>query len=252
MNYYCQLSLAFWEFHLYNQTMSQVRQLVQLQQLDTQLDQANNRLAEIDAALNDSSVVKQAKASAEQAAGTLVEARLALKRAEQDVGVQQEKIDRNQKALYGGSNKSPKELEDLQMESGALGRYLTVLEDRQLEAMVVFEEAESASQTADQNLADTKKRVATEKVELTGEQEKLLSEVANLKADREKAVSPIGPDMLAEYEKLRQTRMGVAVSQVKDGGCSVCGAFVSAAQAQAARSPSRVAHCDVCGRILYA
>ena len=93
--------------------MSQVRQLVQLQLLDTQLDQANNRLAEIDAALNDSSALKQAKAKAEKAAAVLVEARLALKRAEQDVGVQQEKIDRNQKALYGGSKKSPKELEDL-------------------------------------------------------------------------------------------------------------------------------------------
>lgn len=232
--------------------MSQVRQLVQLQQLDTQLDQAKKRLVEIDVALNDSSAVKQANAKAEQAAGVLTEARLALKRAEQDVGVQQGKIDRNQKALYGGSKKTPKELEDLQMESGALGRYLNVLEDRQLEAMVVFEEAESASHAADQNLADTKKRVAAENVDLTAEQENLLAEVANLESDREKAVPPIAPDLLAEYEKLRRTRMGVAVSQVNDGGCSVCGAFVSAAQAQAARSPSKVAHCDVCGRILYA
>jgi predicted nucleic acid-binding Zn-ribbon protein len=118
--------------------------------------------------------------------------------------------------------------------------------------MVVFEEAESTSQKSDQNLAKTKKRVAAENLNLTAEQEKLTAEVATLETDRQTATSPIAPDLLAEYEKLRQTRMGVAVSQVSDGGCSVCGAFVSAAQAQAARSPSKIAYCEVCGRILYA
>ena len=232
--------------------MSQVRQLVHLQQLDTQLDQAKKRLEEINLALNDTSAVRLATARAEKAAGILTDARLALKRAEQDVGVQQEKIERNQKALYSSTNKSPKELEDLQMESGALRRYLSVLEDRQLEAMLTFEEAESASQTADQTLSETKQKAAAENVDLSAEQDDLTSRVADLESSRENAVSPIAPDMLADYEKLRQTRMGVAVSQMKDGGCSVCGANLSAAQAQAARSPSKVTHCEVCGRILYA
>ena len=64
---------------------------------------------------------KKATARAEKAAKSLTKTRLALKTAEQDVQAQQDKIERNQKALYGGGNKSPKELEDLQMESGALG-----------------------------------------------------------------------------------------------------------------------------------
>ena len=76
--------------------------------------------------------------------------------------------------------------------------------------------------------------------------------LAELEANREKALSPIEPDLLPAYEKLRKTRRGVAVSQMKDGGCSVCGANLSAAQAQAARSPSKITYCDVCGRILYA
>ncbi|MFN2145335.1 MAG: zinc ribbon domain-containing protein [Anaerolineales bacterium] len=232
--------------------MSQVRQLVQLQDLDTQLDQAKKRLVEIDAALNDNSAVKKAAARSEKAAGVLMKARLALKNAELDVQTQQDKIDRNQKALYGGGNKSPKELEDLQMESEALARYLGVLEDRQLEAMMAFEEADSASQTADKALTDTKNQAAAGNVDLTAEQEDLLAKVAGLEAEREALAAPIEPDLLSEYEKLRQTRMGVAVSEIRDGGCSVCGANLSAAQIQAARSPSKTATCEVCGRILYA
>ncbi|MBN2045432.1 MAG: hypothetical protein JW757_10465 [Anaerolineales bacterium] len=232
--------------------MSQVRHLVQLQLLDTQLDQAKKRLAEIEVALNDHSAVRQAAVRSEKAAKALLEARLALKRAEQNVEVQQEKIDRNQKALYGGTKKSPKELEDLQMEAGALRRYLSVLEDRQLDAMLAFEEAEAASTTADQRLSEVKEKVAAENVDLGAEQRALLAQAADLEARREKIVSPIAPDMLAKYGQLRRTRMGVAVSEVKDGGCSVCGANLSAAQAQAARSPSKIVYCEVCGRILYA
>ena len=232
--------------------MSQVRQLVQLQEIDTQLDQAKNRLVEIDAALNDSSAVKKAAAKSEKAAGVLMKARLALKNAELDVQSQQDKIERNQKALYGGGNKSPKELEDLQMESEALARYLSVLEDRQLEAMLGFEETESTSQAADQSLSKTKTKAAAENVDLAAEQEALLAKIAGLEADREEITAPIEADLLSTYEKLRQTRMGVAVSEIRDGGCSVCGANLSAAQIQAARSPSKIATCDVCGRILYA
>jgi len=232
--------------------MSQVRQLVQLQEIDTQVDQANKRLVEIDVALNDGSAVRRANAKAKKAAKALMETRLALKNAELDVQSQQDKIERNQKALYGGSKRPPKELEDLQMESGALSRYLSVLEDRQLEAMLAFEEAEAASQAADQFLSDTKQRVAAENSDLAAEQENLLAKVASLGADRETLIAPIEPDLLAEYEKLRQTRMGLAVSQMTDGGCSACGANISTVQAQVTRSPSKIAHCDVCGRILYA
>ena len=144
--------LALPQDTLYNQSMSQKRLLSQLQDMDTQLDQARSRLKEIDAALNDNSTVKRATRQAEKAEERFIKARLALKKAEQAVQVQQQKIDKNQKALYGGSVRNPKELEDLQMESGALRRYLSTLEDRQLEEMILFEEAQAAKEQADANL----------------------------------------------------------------------------------------------------
>jgi predicted nucleic acid-binding Zn-ribbon protein len=231
--------------------MSQARHLAQLQQLDTRIDQAKSRLEEIDAALNDNSAVKKARARSEKAADALTAARLSLKRAEQDVEAQQEKIDRNQKALYGGG-KSPKELEDLQMESGALARYLDVLEEKQLEAMMAFEEAEAANQAAAENLAQVRETEAAENSDLSAEQESLNTKLVQLEADRNQAATPIEAELIADYEQLRQKRMGLAVAGVKDGACAACGAILTAAQAQAARSPSKITHCDVCGRILHA
>ena len=231
--------------------MSQVRNLFHLQQIDTQLDQARGRLGEIDAALSDNTAVRRATARLSKADDAQTKARLALKRAEQDVQVQQEKIEKNQKALYGGSVRNPKELEDLQMESGALQRYLSVLEDRQLEAMIAFEEAQAEHQAAEGNLAKVKKEVASQNSDLSAEQEVLLAEVADLEGQRTSAVADIPPDLLATYEKLRKTRFGVAVTGLKDGSCGACGSVLTAAQAQEARSPSKITHCDTCGRILH-
>jgi predicted nucleic acid-binding Zn-ribbon protein len=230
--------------------MSQVRHLVQLQEIDSQIDQAKARLEEIDAALNDNSAMRKANARTEKAAKALTKAQLALRRAEQDVQAQQDKIDRNQKALYGGG-KSPKELEDLQMESGALGRYLEKLEETQLEVMIAFEDAEAEDQAAKENLSAVKKEVAAENVDLSAEQESLEEKITRLNTQREAAAAPITPDLIADYEKLRQDRFGLAVTSVNDGGCAACGASLTAAQAQAARSPNKIAHCGVCGRIIH-
>ena len=231
--------------------MSDTRQLFSLQQLDTSLDAARARLAEIERILNDNSAVKKAKKQAAQAEEKRVKAQLALKRAEQEVQAQQDKIDKNQKMLYGGSVKAPKELEDLQMEPGALRRYLELLEDRQLEAMIAFEEAESTESSNQTNLEKVQREVADQNQDLTKEQGKLTKEADKLEAERQSLASNIPPDMISQYEKLRKKRAGLAVVEVKQSSCSACGSTLTAAQAQAARSPSQTTKCEMCGRILY-
>ena len=231
--------------------MSDTRKLFSLQQLDSSLDETRARLAEIDQILNDSSALKKAKKQATQAEEKRVKAQLALKRAEQEVQAQQDKIDKNQKMLYGGSVKAPKELEDLQMEAGALRRYLGVLEDRQLEAMIAFEEAEAAEASSQANLEKVQQEVANQNQDLTKEQGKLTEEADKLEGERQSLATTIPPDMISQYEKLLKKRAGLAVVEVRQSSCSACGSTLTAAQAQAARSPSRIANCEMCGRILY-
>jgi predicted nucleic acid-binding Zn-ribbon protein len=231
--------------------MSDVRQLYNLQQLDTQLDQARARLTEIDRILNDNTALQEAKDQANLATEKRTKAQLALKRAEQDVEVQQEKIDKNQKKLYGGRVKAPKELEDLQMEAGALRRYLVVLEDKQLEAMIAYEEAEASEKDSQTNLETTLQEVADQNQDLSKEQEALTKEVEQLEYERQGVYATIPQDILSQYEKLRQDRRGLAVTEVKDNTCAACGATLTAAQAQVARSPSQITNCNMCGRILH-
>ena len=143
--------------------MSQPVQLYNLQQIDTKLDKTRARLKEIEIALNEDAVIRNAQQEATTVEGNYQTAQKELKRAEDEVQSQHQKIKNNQKTLYGGSVKNPKELEDLQNEAEALKRYLSVLEDRQLEKMIAFEEAEAAYNASQTNLAEVEEQVAQQK-----------------------------------------------------------------------------------------
>ncbi|TAK11519.1 MAG: hypothetical protein EPO32_11770 [Anaerolineae bacterium] len=230
--------------------MSEPARLHALQQLDLRLDAARARLAEIELALSQNAEVQAAQGAADAAKAAQHEQHTALRNAEAEVQAQQQKIANNQRTLYGGSVTNPKELEDLQNEAAALSRHLGALEERQLETMMAFEEAEASLASAQTSLEDTRARVADQNRAMTEEQKVLLTEVAELESDREDSLPEVAAEMLALYQELRGSRAGLAVVAISGNECPACGATLSAAQAQVSRSPTQIARCADCGRIL--
>jgi hypothetical protein len=232
--------------------MSQPFQLFRLQQIDSQLDQGGIRLREIDVALNDHAAMNQVKQQAEESTKALETARKELHRAEQNVQAQRIKIEQTEAALYGGKVRNPKELQDLQNESAALKRFLDTLEERQLEVLIAIEEVEERHKESMETLAKVTGESEQNNRQLIAEKMSLEQEVSRLEGERRAAASPISPADLALYEKLRQQRRGVAVAKINNSVCSGCGSALNASLLQAAHSPSQLARCETCGRILYA
>ncbi len=231
--------------------MSRPLQLFNLQKIDTKIDTARSRLKEIEIALNDDATVVKAQKETDAAEEVHKTANKKLKRTEEEVQSQQEKIEKNQKITYSGSVTNPKELEDLQNESEALNRFLAVLEDRQLEKMIISETAELAFQHKQANLETVTTQASQDNVALAKEQKELLEKAEGFENDREQAVSIIDPEDLNEYSKLREKHRGIAVAEVKNKSCSACGGTLSASKAQNARSPNNITNCENCKRILY-
>ena len=244
-------SLALTTNRLYNLLMSQPFKLHRLQQIDTQLDQKRLRLAEIERILADDVELQDATARLQTAEGTLQQAQRVLHRAEAEVQGQRVKIEQNEAALYGGKVRNPKELQDLQNESAALKRFLSVLEDRQLEAMIAVEEAETQHERANSALTDLKARQIEANAALLGEQTALLKDVARLENERTAAMSSIDEADVQLYEQLRLTRRGVAVAFIQDNSCMACGSTLTPGTIQNARSGGTLTRCTFCGRILY-
>jgi uncharacterized protein len=244
-------SLALTTNRLYNLLMSQPFKLHRLQQIDTQLDQKRLRLAEIELILADDAELQVASRQLQSAESSLQEADRALRRAEADVQAQKVKIEQNEAALYGGKVRNPKELQDLQNESAALKRYLSVLEDRQLEAMIAAEEAETQHEQASSTLSDLKARRIEANAALLGEQTILFKDISRLENERSAAVSTIDQADVQLYEQLRLTRRGVAVAMIQDNACMACGSTLTPGTIQTAQSGGTLTRCTFCGRILY-
>jgi predicted nucleic acid-binding Zn-ribbon protein len=174
-----------------------------------------------------------------------------MQRAENEVKAQRLKIEQTESTLYGGKVRNPKELQDLQNETAALKRYLGTLEDRQLEQMIAYEEAEGEYQLAVERRDQVRAQKSARDQKLSGEQASIIDEIGRLQVERQAATTSIPEADLQLYAQLRQQRRGVAVARVIDTYCSACGSTLSAALLHAARSPNQLTRCDSCGRILY-
>jgi hypothetical protein len=231
--------------------MSRPFKLYRLQQLDSQLDWMHTRLLEIEAALQDDADLQQAIEASHQSDNAHQAALKELRRAEENVQQQRLKIEQNESSLYGGKIRNPKELKDLENEVASLKRYLSVLEDRQLEAMLIEEDAQASHKLATEALEKARADFENRCSNLISEREKILRDQARLDDERRAAIVSIPPEDMAQYVQLRKTRRGVAVAMVVERACSACGSTLNAALLNAVHSPNQINLCDACGRILY-
>jgi predicted nucleic acid-binding Zn-ribbon protein len=231
--------------------MSSPFKLFRLQQIDLQLDRTRARLREIQAALEENSVLRAVMGKVAARERELQESKKILQRAEGEVQAQRIKIEQTEASLYGGKIRNPKELQDLQNEAAALKRYRDVLEDRQLEAMMSVEEFEGALDEAAAELKAVQERGDVQNASLLSEQSALYKDVERLENERQAATSSLEAPELRTYEQLRLARNGIAVAKVTDRACAACGSTLSAALLSAARSPNQITRCSTCNRILY-
>jgi predicted nucleic acid-binding Zn-ribbon protein len=231
--------------------MSRPFQLYRLQQLDSQIDGIHARLKEIEVALVDETELSQSRAKTNQITADLQQARQNLRNAEFETQQQRIKIEQTEATLYGGKVRNPKELKDLENEVAALKRYLSVLEDRQLESMLAEEEASQYQSEAAAELETVQTSHNRRLAGLNQEKEKLEKDLRRLEDERRAAASSIPAEDLSVYEALRQKRRGIAVAKVADKACAACGSTLNAMLLNATRSPNQLNMCDHCGRILY-
>ncbi|UCD97876.1 MAG: hypothetical protein JSV42_13025 [Chloroflexota bacterium] len=232
--------------------MSHSFKLFRLQQIDSTLDKNRTRLKEIEQSLKDESRINASMRRLDKAKTERFEAEKRLRLAEENVKDQRLKIERSQAALYGGKIVNPKELQDLQHESEALRRHLVTLEDRQLEAMFAFDEAEDLFKRMEDQLEQITAQDSRDKDELSLEKANLLAEIDRQENERQAASVDIVSPELQLYEALRKQKNGIAVARVLEKSCSACGSTLTGSTFSSAQVPSKITRCTSCGRILYA
>jgi uncharacterized protein len=231
--------------------VTRVSNLFRLQNLDSQIDTRITRLDEIDRILSRNPELELARAEEAKACELRDACQSVLRKAEEEARQQQQRIVDTDKTLYGGSVTSPKELQDLQAEAASLRRFLATLEERQLQTMMSFEEAEAAVAAAAERCQALERDRGAMAETLASERANLETDMEKLTAQREAAVAQVLPADLELYLSLRKSKRGVAVVRFESEACAGCGVSPSTSRVDSARSGQDVIQCGNCGRILY-
>ncbi len=231
--------------------MSQVAELVALQEIDAESAAARAALADVEARLQGDAELDEARRQliqVEAERATIVATQRGL---EDEVERLNDRIAPEEKRLYDGSVRNPKELTGIQHEL----ELLKAARERQEDALVeVLDQAETASrQRSEAQGAVTRleERWSRTQEELRLEARRLGDAIARIDQRREAQAARIPPRLLATYEDLRRRKGGTAVARIKGNTCSGCRITIPDALRSRVLAGETVAQCPNCERIFH-
>jgi len=228
-----------------------VEQAKRLQELDSEIDAERDRIAAIDASLHDRSEYEAARRRHQDATQPIRQLEADQKDLDLRAGTARSQLVEVEGRLYGGRVGSPRELEDLQKRGADLRHQITATEERLLTVMEQLEQASAGVSESETALKLVVAARRTQETELLGERKSLTASLRQLQAEREQLRTDTDAATLRLYDRLRTTRGGVAVAEVKQRTCQGCRVTLTAAYEQRLRHGDVMVTCQSCGRILY-
>jgi predicted nucleic acid-binding Zn-ribbon protein len=229
--------------------MAITRQLYQLEEYDTEIEQDEQSLSTKTAQLGDRTVLDTAQKQLAAREKELEELRHRHRDAEAEVDDLLSKIADAEGKLYGGKITNPKELSSLQHEVTTMKAHGDELENHALEIIEQVETAEKEVAAATADYGQLEKDWQARQKALAAEIEQLKASLADLRAKRQQLAGQIDGPTLTLYERIRQQKRP-AVAKVEQGICRACRISLSASVLQRARGGQPV-QCGTCGRILF-
>jgi predicted nucleic acid-binding Zn-ribbon protein len=231
--------------------VSTVRQLYQLQLVDSEWEERSQRLALVEERLGESGDLIRAREAVVETKDSLSALRAQLRALELDVAAVAAKLKQNQDRLYGGRVRNPKELSNLQDEAAALRRRRSELEDEQLELMITIEEEEAELAERQARLRQIETSWRDDQASLQAEKGELEQRLAELGEERDGMQARSGAADLALYDDLCQGQGGIAVARLRRGICQACGVDVPTSMARAVERGEVMHYCPICNRLLF-
>jgi predicted nucleic acid-binding Zn-ribbon protein len=231
--------------------MSRTSALYELQQIDSGLDSRVARMRQIDERMSDSEELASARVQYEEIAERLAQEQAKLKALSHDseeAGSRLRVLDRK---MYDGSVKNPKELGQMQEEAAHLRVRVKGLEDSALDMMMTIEETEDLEAEAKKHLEGVQQEQELFHSGLVEEKEKLLGQAKVLQVKRQRSVGELPWADLQLYERMRRSKGGLAVVEVRNSICLGCHSSIPASVMRQARSQTDLVTCPTCGRIIY-
>jgi predicted nucleic acid-binding Zn-ribbon protein len=190
------------------------------------------------------------------------EARLARLRVEREGVARQQRLDdlareseeaekkRLTERLYGGSVRSPRDLEGLQKNIAGSEERIGVLETRVLEAMERDERLGERIGELERGLQGDRERLGTLRAQAAQRITEIDAALGSLEQRRATLAAAVAAPVLREYDRIRSRAGGIGIGVVTAGACGACGvALPPLLQSKLGHGDSLLT-CEHCGRIL--
>jgi len=229
--------------------MGIAKQLYQLQEVELEIESAEQAMAQVLSQLGESQTVARAKSELALEKKRLEELAHQQHAAEWEVDDLEAKLATAKETLYSGRIKNPKELANLQHEVDGFKARRDQLEEKALELMEQVELKEANIAAENKALKALEDEWQSEQQKLSADIERLKAALADLEHRRQLCSAEIDPEAARFYHQLKAQK-GRAVARVEQGTCRGCRISLSSAELQRARGGSLV-QCSSCGRILF-
>jgi len=166
-----------------------------------------------------------------------------------EIKVIQEKIGKHKDQLY--QVKTNEQFRAMTKEIEGEEAKVRAIEDNILEKMLEAEEIQKHIQGAATRLEGEKARVAAEIARLESERKADDEERRSLLARRNQIQDGLSESTRNLYQRIRQARRGMAVTEAREGLCTACNVLLRPQVYNEVRTNEVLLTCENCGRIIY-
>ncbi len=227
----------------------QIRLLEALQEIDSQIDYHERDMMRLPLEIQETAktlVVLRRDISDASAKSSSVEKEL--KKREQELALEQEKIKRSERRLL--SIKNQKEYNALSREVKLGKKVASEIEEAILEFMSELETLKKTLERKENEYAECEASLLAKKAEAEQVTAKSQEALVVLKAEREKVTAQVDRDFLKKYRTLKQAR-GQAVAEMQNGTCTGCHMAIPPQLNIRVLKQEEIVTCPNCHRILY-
>lgn len=227
-----------------------LQHLIHLQEIDTALDRARRRIADIPSLQQALEARAAERAAAVQAVQDRIAATAASRRdVEKEVAGVQARLSKYKDQLM--AVKTNKEYQAMQTEIATAEGMVRSYDDRLLELMEASEQEAADLKAAEAAMKAEQGAIAAEQKTLEAEKSTRAAELERLTAERAALTPQISREALTIFERVAHGRKGQALAEARDGLCTVCHVRLRPQVFNEVRRNASIIQCDSCTRILY-
>ncbi|MGE3076002.1 MAG: zinc ribbon domain-containing protein [Dehalococcoidia bacterium] len=231
--------------------MTQIAEIRALLELDNTLASLRDSLEDAEWRSKNSPELERARAHFDAAASKVADIRKNQRRVDGEIAGLTAKITPEEKRLYDGSVRNPKELTNIQHELDLLKEHRSTLEDELLEILAALETAEAEEATAKEAFEAAAAKRSAETGDLDAEVQRLTGAIATAQASRKAQAPKVAAINMKTYTDARRRHGSGAVARVAGGNCSGCRVSIPESVRRRAFTADQIAVCPNCDRILY-